>query len=190
MRWETGNRVPNTFRIEINRLLLSVLSICVHQINNLSSYSFKMKWFHYFIIFFACVTVTNLYYFSSVYSSINSFSHHQVEEPSDVIVTINKTPLCKEGILQRRRKKTKERESSVPLVDLLIDGEDPYQTADNQRDCRLHHYDFQDVVTCLDQLQLNQQKEQLHFVFIGDSTAMKQCTNFRQVINIQSITTV
>ena len=78
----------------------------------------------------------------------------------------------------------------MPLVDLLIDGEDPYQTADNQRDCRLHHYDFQDVVTCLDQLQLNQQKEQLHFVFIGDSTAMEQCTNFRQVINIQSITTV
>ena len=123
------------------------------------------------------VNLTTSYFFlSSLYYSTSSLfvkSHSQV---------INK-PLCKEGILQRQ---WKTKESSVLLVDLLTDVEDPNIL---QRDCRLHHYNYQDVVSCLDQLTLlRQQNNTVHqslvqFVFIGDSTAREQFDNFRLVNN-------
>lgn len=101
-------------------------------------------------------------------------AHH-----STVNRTIDKKPLCMEGVFQR----TKNSESSVTglsFFDLLTDGEDPQQY---HRACRLHHYKLDDVVACLDRFgRVRQNQTQLlHFVFVGDSTIREQYDSFRQV---------
>ena len=124
------------------------------------------------------ITLLTSYYWYNINRYSSSFSNRQ--GGSGAIIKSRALPFCNEGnsILQRLQK---TEESAVPIVDLLTDGEDPYQT-DNQRDCRLHHYDYQDVVKCFDQLQLPQQNiKPLHFVFIGDSTMREQCDSFLQV---------
>ena len=42
-------------------------------------------------------------------------------------------------------------------IKLLTDGEDPYQP---QYNCRLHHYQFDDVTECLDRLSLTKKARQ------------------------------
>ena len=124
------------------------------------------------LLFMLLTLTTSYYYFIFIDRYSTSLILHQETSAYAII----KRPLCMEGILQRQQKSKK---SAVPLVDLLTDGEDHFQL-DNQRDCRLHHYDYQDVVACLDQLQLAKQKPLL-IVFIGDSTAREQFHSFRQV---------
>ena len=119
-----------------------------------------------------CINFLISFYYFDSYSPFSA--HHQVKS----VAFIKRPRLCKEGSILQRQQKTEE--SAVPLVDLLTDGVDPYQT-DNQRDCRLHHYDYQDVVSCLDRLQLNQKNRPLHFIFIGDSTMRQECESFLQV---------
>ena len=83
-------------------------------------------------------------------------------------------PLCVNNILKRERK-VGERD---PI--LLAHGEDPYQT---NRDCRLHHYQLEDVVNCLDQLSYLRAKHQqpVHIAFVGESVLRYQFLNFLRV---------
>lgn len=79
-------------------------------------------------------------------------------------------PLCMDGILVRQSNKEA----------LLMDGEDPRQ---NHGHCRLHHYQEQDVATCLDQLSSRRSRHQqpVRIAFIGESTARNQFTSLLRV---------
>ena len=79
-------------------------------------------------------------------------------------------PLCLDGILKRQSNKEA----------LLMDGEDPGQ---NHGHCRLHHYQEQDVATCLDELSFRRSRHQrpVHIAFIGESTARNQFTSLLRV---------
>ena len=79
-------------------------------------------------------------------------------------------PLCLDGILTRQSNKEA----------LLMDGEDPSQ---NHGPCRLHHYQEQDVATCLDELSFRRSRHQrpVHIAFIGESTARNQFTSLLRV---------
>ena len=83
---------------------------------------------------------------------------------------ISNRPLCLDGMLTRQSNKEA----------LLMDGEDPSQ---NHGHCRLHHYQEQDVATCLDELSFRRSRHQrpVHIAFIGESTARNQFTSLLRV---------
>ena len=85
-------------------------------------------------------------------------------------------PLCVDNILKRGKK------SGERVAILLADGEDPYQT---NRDCRLHHYEWDDIATCFDRLSHRRakHKQPVHIAFIGESILRHQYMNFLKVIN-------
>jgi len=85
---------------------------------------------------------------------------------------INTQPLCKDGILTRRQSNKDA---------LLMDGEDPSQ---NHTDCRLHHYQEQDVTACMDEFSFRRLRRQrpVHIAFIGESTARNQFTSLLRVL--------
>ena len=84
------------------------------------------------------------------------------------------SPLCVNGILSRERRVGEK----DPI--LLTDGEDPYQTNGN---CRLHHYEMNQVVACVDQLSYRRARHQqpVHIAFIGESILRHQFVNFLRV---------
>ena len=119
----------------------------------------------------ALIKFLNYYQFTPVYSFTLSTNNQSLD---------NSKRLCMKGIL--RRMKSDKSLTGSSLFDLLTDGEDPQQ---NHRNCRLHHYKFEDVVTCLNRLDRDRinQTHLLHFAFVGDSTIREQYDNFRQVFS-------
>jgi hypothetical protein len=80
-------------------------------------------------------------------------------------------PLCMDEILTRKQ---------LNKQALLMDGEDPDQI---HADCRLHHYQEQDVAACLDELssRLSRHQRPVQIAFIGESTARNQFTSLLRV---------
>jgi hypothetical protein len=80
-------------------------------------------------------------------------------------------PLCMDGILTRQQSNKQA---------LLMDSENPGQ---NYVDCRLHHYQEQDVAACLDKLSSRRSRHQrpVHVAFIGESTVRNQFSSLLRV---------
>ena len=86
--------------------------------------------------------------------------------------------MCVEDILIRERSADDQLRTGDEI--LLMNGkEDPYQ---RHRNCRLHHYGFDDVVRCADHLSNNRhQQTAVHIAFIGESIIRNQFESFLRV---------
>ena len=88
--------------------------------------------------------------------------------------------MCVHEILKRERRLN---DFNSPI--LLTDGEDPYQL---NGDCRLHHYEKDDVVNCIEALSYRraEHKQPVQIAFIGESILRYQYSSFLRVSLMRS----